>query len=455
MNMRQTLHIFKKDARHLRWEIALVLLLTAAFAYVDAHPLQNTVGAALSSYQWWDQALKLLLVLAWFVLMERVIHSEALPGNKQFWLTRPYSWKSLLAAKTLFLLAFITLPMMIADSAIVTEQGFSVAAHLPGLLWLQALRFALLMVPIAGLAAITEGLTGMMFWAVVIIAATVGFSAATLDVGSPEGLQDWIRNTIESGLGIAAVIAIVIWQYARRQTLPARTVYGCVLAVGSLVTLIPGSTVFPLDAAPSLMIGLDSSRKPIVQKVLDMVYIDLPLRFAGVPEGLTVGIDASWAHIEGRDVSGPRSEPSRVRIRMNSKLFERVKNEPIRIRVSLYLTLFGNPRTFPLPPDTASIPIPKVGLCDTDVPNPVIYHCRSPFRMPRVRVLVNGNRGIITPTYSPYPAEFGISPMTSANFRGPVPAEPPSVTLTTEEPMAHLRRDVAFENIRLADFYNE
>src|SRR5579872_1708348 len=102
--MRQALHIFKKDTRHLRWEIAISLALLAVFAFTEALPDRKP-----SSH---SEGLTLLPALAWFFLITRVIQSEALTGDKQFWVTRPYSWKSLLAAKIFFLLAFITLPLM-------------------------------------------------------------------------------------------------------------------------------------------------------------------------------------------------------------------------------------------------------------------------------------------------------------------------------------------------------
>jgi hypothetical protein len=141
---------------------------------------------------------------------------------------------------------------------------------------------------------------------------------------------------------------------------------------------------------------------------------------------------------------------------MNRKFFERVKNRPVRIRALLLLTLFGNQKSVTLPPGSKSIPVPEIGLCDTDLSGPELYRCRAPFRGPRFRLATQGNVGLsYTPT-SPLPAEIGISPMwTFANFYdnsyGPRDMSA-SVTLTTEEPMAHLRRLITFDNIRMADY---
>src|SRR5579863_636659 len=107
--MRQTLHIFKKDVRYLRWEIALVLLLVAAFAQFQTSEREDLPNV--------------LIPLAWLYLIGRVIQAEALPGYKQFWITRPYSRSSLFAAKMLFLLVFVTLPIAISDVLIVRGAG--------------------------------------------------------------------------------------------------------------------------------------------------------------------------------------------------------------------------------------------------------------------------------------------------------------------------------------------
>jgi hypothetical protein len=465
--MRQTLHIFKKDARHLRWEIALVLLLMAGFAFSDAR-LDGSAGG----HEPWNRILKLLVMLAWFILIARAIQSEALAGDKQFWLTRPYSWKSLLAAKILFLLVFITLPLMIADSVIVTVQGFSVSQHLPGLIWMQALWWTQFVLPIAVLAAITSGLTTTVFWAVVIIAA--GLSSATQDLADPLGSLEWIYNSIYLSVAPAAVVGILVWQYARRRTVSARIVFGCSMALGSLAPLLPLSAALSLREPASLTVGVDPRLRPATRTGAwpDTAEVDFPLRIAGVPQGLTLRTDFTQVRIESSGerkvwLSNPTSNSDHAFVReegdvfwlqisMDRKFLERVKNRPARIRVLLLLTLFGNQKTITLPPRSQSIPVPEVGMCNTDLPDPYLYRCRAPFRGPRFRLATQGDVGLSYTPLSPFPAELGISPMWSfANIvygvRGPqeVPVSP---TLILEEPRAHLRRVLTLDNIRMGDY---
>src|SRR5689334_15107338 len=116
--MRQAIHILTKDIRHLWIEITASLVAAAILG----------ATGVLQSY-WLTQPgltrmlagtlVNFLLPLGWWTLIVRAIHSEALPGDRQFWATRPYSWKSLLAAKALLVLLFVNLPLAIAQAAIV------------------------------------------------------------------------------------------------------------------------------------------------------------------------------------------------------------------------------------------------------------------------------------------------------------------------------------------------
>jgi hypothetical protein len=157
--MRQALHIFRKDVRYLWREICLVLALMAIFAWMNP---------------WW---MALLLLASTSYLIARLIHAETIPGDRQFWITRPYRWQSLLGAKLLFMLTFVNLPIFLAQFGIVTAGGFPLSSILAGLFWSQVLLIFTLSLPVAALAAMTPGI--MPFFFSMLILATIWFGTDT------------------------------------------------------------------------------------------------------------------------------------------------------------------------------------------------------------------------------------------------------------------------------------
>ena len=109
--MSQTLHIFKKDLGHLRLEISLFIALTVVYAWAEFRQVNQMATWAL-------------LAIAAVYLIARVVHAEAIPGDSQFWISRPYRWRSLLGAKLLFILVVVNLPVFLARLAILVTGGF-------------------------------------------------------------------------------------------------------------------------------------------------------------------------------------------------------------------------------------------------------------------------------------------------------------------------------------------
>jgi hypothetical protein len=120
--MKQTLHILAKDIRHLWGEILLSVATMVAFAWVYPRQWSNaSVGWERFSPGFGRQGqilawlLMLLVPLSWWLLIARLVHEERMAGDRQFWITRPYEWKKLLAAKGLFVLIFLYFPLIAAQ----------------------------------------------------------------------------------------------------------------------------------------------------------------------------------------------------------------------------------------------------------------------------------------------------------------------------------------------------
>src|SRR5579885_135409 len=159
--MRQTLHIFQKDIRYLRYDLYLVLALEVIFGWMSARHVDTV----------WIQTL---LPIAASYLIVRLIHAEAIPGDRQFCITRPYRWKSLAAAKILFILLFIELPVFAVQFLILVVEGFPLGYYLPALLWSQVLLTFAVWLPIAALASMTKTFVSFTFSLLILVAVVIG-----------------------------------------------------------------------------------------------------------------------------------------------------------------------------------------------------------------------------------------------------------------------------------------
>jgi hypothetical protein len=491
--MRQTLHIFKKDVRHLWFEIAVVTTLVAAFTFTGARralwladPVTNRIAA-------WTLVM-ILLPLAWWTLIARVIHDDALPGDSQFWITRPYSWKSLLGAKVLFILAFINLPMLLADGVIVHAYGLPFWAELPGLFWSQVLLAMVFVLPIAALSALTSGFVHLIFAVLTpcVIALGVAIVAPEVVLGGFLGGSDWVKTYYALLVISVAASAILVWQYSMRNTAAARSV---AVAAGILavlgMTLIPWSAAFRIQSWLSkqrvdqslAQVGFDSGNRWLTRAVIeqaDRVRIELPVNITELPpgviakpEGFSVQLQASDGTIREADqlplrVASKMGQAFSLQASVDGAFYRKVKDEPMKVRASLYMTLFGNQKTVSVPFGDRSVPVAGVGVCSASGgANRQSYFliCSSAFRFPPVLVsyrFVQSAKGSAQDvwsatqpraiSYSPFPAELGISPVSQDFTYSTVLMSLSEARVDTVQALAHIRRDFEINNLRLGDF---
>jgi hypothetical protein len=465
--MRQALHIFKKDVRGLLYEIVVTLGLVAAF----------TLGESFRGPEWdWGWVLKFMLPLAWWNLVARVIYAEALPGDRQFWVTRPYDWKSLLASKSLFILASVNLPKLAADAVIVSANGFQIQAHLGGLLWNQALLLSIFVLPMAVIAAVTSGFVQLFLTALLAPLCFVLIGG----VNSWRGLQ-WILYTWILAVLTVGCLVTLVRQYAWRRTTGSR-----ILAVAAIVVSGLGSAFFPWNTAFALQgrlakqqvdgslvrVTFDRERKPPAlrenQAASDFLQIELPIRIEDLPEGTEVLSDAVTAAIEGQGAWRPHTYHNSsvsgsgsiywLEIQMERSWLEKFEDAPANLRLFFYLTLFGNKQRTPLRREASPIDAAEAGRCQSGAEGVVI--CLQPFRQSYRKVSAeteSGQSGTDQrwPSYSPFPAEFGINPITvvysaAADPQGKGP--PSQFAISSMEPLAHIRRDVEFHDVHLGDY---
>jgi hypothetical protein len=465
--MRQALHIFQKDVRYLWREIGLLASLAATFARMTTD---------------WAETL---LIIAAAYLIARLIHAEPIPGDHQFWITRPYRWRSLLAAKLLFIVAFVNLPIFLAQLYLLNVSGFSLVSNWPGLLWSQVLTFLAVWLPISALAAVTSGIVPFVFSVLVLVAA--GFIAEMRMIGRsgmpwPVGVE-WVRNSAAVVAVVAVTLSILYSQYKNRGTLLSR-----VLGLAAVVLAATLYFYLPLSWAMRLQSRL--SREPIdsssVRVVLDRsaerhfpspnlnpgkMPIDLPMMASGIPDGVNLQVDSLTLTFRGEDgrmwktnfastnrqSDGPGTAVFDVPLLIDPAFFNEEQDKEVTLRVSFYLTAFGNSRakTIPLQREPADV---MDGLqCYLDRRVMFNYYtCRSAFRWPARLVYVSEGSAVSAlgqlMSYSPFPAGINIDNAIESRSTSQVSTSASQITISVEEPLAHFRRDVDIGNVRLGEF---
>jgi hypothetical protein len=475
--MREAWHIFKKDARYLRFEIALVLAMLAIFTWIvrQGNPYGMDVAGIIPG-AW----IILLFSIASTYMMARLIHAETIPGDRQFWITRPYRWKSLFAAKVLFIIAFVNVPIFMARFVIIAAAGFPVMANLPGLLWSQAVMFLISQLPVITLAALTSGIMSFILTALVLmfVVSNAFFRGPSDAFSFP---TQWIGSSILVVTMLAVAIPILLLQYRHR-----RTRFSRVLGIAGFVLLITLIRVISytselnaqtwisrqLSQTSSMGITVDAARLPPAHGLVPpdpqtkFVEIDIPLVANNVPEGQEVQFDAVdiwYETADGRqrhfDLAGlgrgspvTSAEPVAQReLYMESTFFTAERDRPGVLHASVFATVFAGPQEKTI--QLQYMPMNVLPGVQCYKSNFDLVRCRSALRWPRQLLEVKyehwtGTIGPL-PSYSPFPGEMNLNPIDDRTV-GPASSGP--ITILIREPIAHVRRDIEVRNFRLADF---
>jgi len=484
--MRQAWHIFLKDVRRLRYEVIVILVLTAAYAWLQGHwsPLYSARNARLNLTA--GMLRGFLLPMAWWYLASLAVYGEPLPGDRQFWVTRPYRWTSLLGAKLLFIVAFVSFPLLLADCFILTLQGFSPWANPGGLLWHEVAVFAVLLLPMVVLACITTSFAQVVLVVLATIVSIIVLEIVLSPYGGAIGIGlsvggGWIGGSLVCLVLLLTALAIMILQYRARRTWVSRTIFvAAVLLVLCGGRFLPGDTTFALqsrlvksrlDTSSIAAVFSPGNGPPPTESPAPQgtVRVSLPVRLYGVPSGTTAVVDAMWA-----ELTLPNGKPLNTSLffgetppdtvwhdaLVERSVFERLKSTPVRLHLTIHLTVLGNPHTEDVPLGGGPRRVPGVGPCEFDPQGPdrTALSCRAPFRQP-VYVLARFDRfDKEVPReqqrvdYSPYPAEFGISPI--SDYSWPVPTGATTLAFTTMKPLAHIRRELDIPKLQLAEFAN-
>jgi hypothetical protein len=470
--MKQARHIFTKDLRYLWREVLLVGGLAAMYAVEEAkHPSPNSLFGVL-----------LIAAVCWLVV--RVIQAEVLAGDDQFWVTRPYAWKSLLGSKLLFIAVFAELPIFLSQAAILIAAGFPARETVSGFLWEQVLFWFCLALPLASLTAVASGIVPLMLTVFALLVAFVAFPLlvpmVVFEMGTVLGPLEWVKDAVAGAAAAAIAMLVLYLQYRRCETFFSRAF---MLTAGSLAAIaylyLPWSFAFALQSrlsqkgfdAASLQIGLAKPGLPPSQFLPDFFRVQVPLAIEGLPQFDEVHIDLVRMKLQwpdGRVWESKAREMVALERRLSAgTVFDGVilVDKPtltgegkatVTLRASVYLTLFGNARSRVFDPGKRPVDVIDGLRCSLFPFPPQRVLCAVPFRWPSEVIAANFSAadyrafGQVS-SYSPFPAGLGLYPIDSRVPFGTPPVGH-EVGIRIQEPIAHIRRDVQLSGVHIEDF---
>jgi hypothetical protein len=474
--MRRVLCIFRKDARHLWPQILAFVVLVVLAAVLDPTYTRRKLSEA-------ERLIWTALPLACWNLVIAVVHAERLPGDRQYWLTRPFSRAELVAAKALFVVAFVNLPVLATQAGVFAALGIPPLQHASTLLWLQVFLTVFLVLPAAALAAVTRNLKQVILAVLLVVVLLFLVNLAPYTLGRFGELSVlmrqiwngdlWLRTVYLALCAVAACAAILAVQYWRRATALARMMLGAALVLG----LVAGSMATPERAigvqellstgridpgafrisygqgGATALLGSNGRRGLRVR-------LEIPAHLDAVPRGmefLSVGLTGTMQgmKVQGGELAGSTHAPI-LAVYLEREVFDRMKSAPADLQGSVDLTLFEPFQSMP-PPRTQPAAVPGLGVCGArpDVDGHLSILCYSPF--PRASLAVEfpggGRHWIVTRRTAdvPLPTSAGFSPierfMSPASFESG--EELGRMRLVAERPVATIRRGFDFKGIRL------
>jgi hypothetical protein len=472
--MRQALHIFRKDFRYVRKELWLLFSFAALHAWVATYPI----------FPVWAEAL---LWAAASLVVVRLIHAEALPGDRQFWLTRPYSRMSLMLAKLLGVAVFAGMPILLGRLYVMVQGEFPLAAIAAPLAWSQFVVFAGALLPIAALAAVTRSMAPFMFTAVAAVGVVLiaQFSASPISsAGVRNALtgSQWIWDSVLAAMLIVMGAVTVYLQYSLRRTNLSRVFMGLIVAAGLAVYMfLPWPTAAKLQAAipphkfdaSSLQVALRSDEKsrPVRLRKPGMAGLELPLNVGGIPEDVELVPDAieltirtqdgtTWSSgsymypVISKKAPGPGPAALNVTFDIPEELVTR-GGQRATVTGELYVSVFGNAQSTNVSlQESRSIVSPTMQCQVVKFQQAPMLFCGFAFRWPDKLVYAKFPTTGMTPftrslSYSPFPAQLSFVPFEARALS--IPSQAREATIVMAERLASIRHRFQLDNFPLAE----
>jgi len=408
--MREIFHIFRKDVQRHWPEILGGLILLALYTHLTLKPPEPALRAF--ALPWFRMSLEIvapLTFLFWVFISIRVVHGETLVGDRQWWITKPYQWWSLLAAKELFLLLFLNVPMFCVQLYLLHHAGFPALRNLGGIFDIQLSDALILIVFSVTLASVTRGF-GQVMIGIALLVAGIWLATTTLEAIPNSSMSSAVDgfDTLTGVLTFGCIFGAVGWQYARRKTWAARgLVAGGALALWAIAALTPYvkfvERKYPVaESTWSARLSLSHRKEPETKtkswplEALPTIPLRFLVKMTDIPERHLVHVDGvrpafepspgvawdpGWQHEWGADFWGP-SDEQQVSYSMPRREYDRLKGQDLRLRLELALTEYeeSEPWDFVVREGEASDEM--LGICRWSPKESASLECRKPFHYP-------------------------------------------------------------------------
>lgn len=349
--MNQVAHIFAKDTRRHWPEVLSSLAVLALYGWAATwrpHAERMSLDAMRG-------ILTPLVIVSWWVVIARLVHSESLVGHVQWWVTKPYEWGKLLAAKVLFVAAFVVLPFLALQITLLRVAALSPWAHLGGLALGIAVLAAALLLPFAALAAITSTFGRMAITTLVVIVVIVLGLSAFQHWESSRYAADWLQDASLPILVALAAAAVVV-QYARRRVSLARGLLAAILVLWLACGLASETSLavagsFPANAPrfPATLTAFNppSSYAAVVRP--GWVSLFLIVKMNGMPDDRGIVAEAvkptviaadgrrwqgQWQPLYGDRFIG-RFAVANLQVIVDRSFYDAVRSQPVTFRLRL------------------------------------------------------------------------------------------------------------------------
>jgi hypothetical protein len=398
----QPVHILRKDAIHLWPETLISIVLLVAYAWAEAQtwlPSNGDFNPAFLAVGF----LKFLIPVTWLVLISRLVHDEELVGDRQFWITRPYTWYSLLLSKILFVAVFIGGPFILMQMWLLHHAGLYPLLLIPKLLD-NFLHVALIfLLPLFAIAVVTStfvryissALGGFIYAFVIIV---------IIGICWPESLSTPYVEYLFSLLPVLMLVIAVLLQYWRRKTLIDRLLIATMPLVLLLLAAFAPSNLLTEHRYPNNSIGT-ASLVPIAApptpsgKLMNFrhnVFINLPVQvqLGSLPQDSNVIVQQLRVVLDGpggvhytsnwtatNANFSVRRNIAALSFRLPENIFDKIRDKPVALHFQLGTRTYNLGTPYSVNATESPFPLPGHAACTLSSDSGAL-ECRFAFSNP-------------------------------------------------------------------------